>query len=101
MTLPAERAHVKHVWNQFTIRVANRDAVKKRLAELGVSTAIYYPLPLHLQECFQGLGYRAGDLPQSEAAASECLSLPVEPGLTANDIASVAERVAGAVGLAG
>ena len=97
-TLPVERSNGRHVWNQFTIRVRERDLVRRRLTELGVSTAVYYPLPLHLQECFAGLGYRDGDLPVSEAAAREVLSLPVDPGLTGAELGMVVAGVREAVG---
>jgi dTDP-4-amino-4,6-dideoxygalactose transaminase len=91
--VPAERPGMKHIYNQFTIRVADRDGVRRRLAELGVATEIYYPAPLHQQECFVSLGYREGDLPHSERAARETLALPIDPGLTDDEIDSVAERL--------
>jgi dTDP-4-amino-4,6-dideoxygalactose transaminase len=95
---PADSICRRHVYNQFTIRVPRRDEVRQSLTELGVASAIYYPLPLHLQECFRQLGYREGDLPHSEAAARETMSLPIEPGLTADDIEIVVERLAQAIG---
>jgi dTDP-4-amino-4,6-dideoxygalactose transaminase len=90
---PAELPGMKHVYNQYTVRVAHRDRVRARLAEQGVGSAVYYPLPLHLQECFADLGYGIGDFPESEAAAREVLSLPVEPGLTAALAGAVSERL--------
>jgi dTDP-4-amino-4,6-dideoxygalactose transaminase len=92
-----EHAGRLHVYNQFTIRVPDRDKVRHALAELGVASAIYYPVPLHLQECFRQLGYREGDLPRSEAAARETLSLPIEPGLNHDDIACIVDRLAQAL----
>jgi dTDP-4-amino-4,6-dideoxygalactose transaminase len=91
--LPVERPLMRHVYNQFTVRVGNRDEVRGRLTELGVASAIYYPLPLHLQECFAGLGYSSGDFPESEAAAREVLSLPIEPGVSPADVRTVADRL--------
>lgn len=92
--VPGENPGMLHVYNQFTVRLGNRDGVRERLAGLGVGTAVYYPLPLHLQKCFADLGYSEGDFPCSEAAALEVLSLPVEPGLSADDVAAVCERLA-------
>jgi dTDP-4-amino-4,6-dideoxygalactose transaminase len=81
---PVETGVGKHVWNQYTLRVrrSSRDALRAYLAEKGIGTAVYYPIPLHLQPCFADLGYREGSLPIAEAAARECLSIPVYPELT-------------------
>ena len=86
----------RHVFNQFVVRVADRDRVQARLAAAGIGTAIYYPVPLHLQECFTELGYRPGDLPNAERAASEVLALPIFPELTARQIRYVARNMADA-----
>ncbi len=71
-----------HIYNQYTIHSKKRDELQAFLKENGIGTEIYYPLPLHLQECFKDLGYKKGDLPASEEASSSVLSIPVYPELT-------------------
>jgi len=73
-----------HTYHQYVVRAKDRDDLKAFLKEKGVATAVYYPLPLHLQKCFADLGYRGGDFPESEKAAYEVLALPIYPELTAN-----------------
>lgn len=84
-----------HIYHQYTIRVPDgrRDALQKHLAEKGVQSAVYYPLPLHLQEAYASLGYRNGDLPISEQASREVLSLPVHPDLQAEQVEFAAEAI--------
>jgi dTDP-4-amino-4,6-dideoxygalactose transaminase len=93
--LPVALPTNDHVWNQYTIRVPNgqRNVVKQRLADQGVGTEIYYPIPLHLQECYRSLGYRPGSLPETERAAAEVLSLPIFPELTAAEQDAVVARL--------
>ncbi|MFI5339620.1 MAG: DegT/DnrJ/EryC1/StrS family aminotransferase [Candidatus Methylomirabilales bacterium] len=89
--LPTESPDCVHVYHQFTIRVPDRDTVQRRLAELGVRTTVYYPVPLHLQPMYRDLGYRVGDFPEAERAAREVLSLPIYPELTDAQVDEVAE----------
>ena len=86
------------IYNQYVIRVPDRDRVKQQLADKGVGTAVYYPLSLHMQECFAHLGGKAGDLPESERACREVLALPIYPELTEEQVTYVAQEVLRAVG---
>ena len=83
----------RHVFNQYVIRVQNRDALRSFLAQRGVSTEIYYPLPLHRQECVANAGFARAALPVSEKAASEVLALPIYPELSAEDKEYVAQLI--------
>ena len=86
VVLPSEAPYTtRHIYNQFSILVKDgrRNAVKAALQAANVGCDIYYPVPLHMQECFAGLGYRKGDLPVSEAVADEILALPIYPESTA------------------
>jgi dTDP-4-amino-4,6-dideoxygalactose transaminase len=86
------------IYNQYVVRVPNRDRVKQVLQEKGIGSAIYYPLPLHMQECFAYLGYKSGDFPQSERACAEVLALPVYPELPEEQVRYVAKELLAAVG---
>jgi dTDP-4-amino-4,6-dideoxygalactose transaminase len=95
ITLPVEPyaasgAKNHHIYHQYVVRVPHRDKVREALTAAGIGCAVYYPVPLHLQECFASLGHSEGDFPESEKAASESLALPIYPELTSDQIREVA-----------
>jgi dTDP-4-amino-4,6-dideoxygalactose transaminase len=85
----------RHIFNQYVVRVQNRDALKDHLTAQGIGTEIYYPVPLHLQKCFSFLKHAPGDFPESERAAAETLALPIYPELTQTQLDHVVASVAG------
>ncbi len=92
--LPVERANAKHIYNQYVIRVPLlRDELRQFMTEKGIGTDIYYPVPLHMQECFAYLGYGEGDLPESEKAARETLALPIYPEMLPDHQEYVVEMI--------
>ncbi len=91
---PAAAPGYRHTWNQYVIRAPRRDELRQFLGENGVGTEIYYPVPLHRQQCFAYLGYGADDFPVAQAAAREVLALPIFPELEPQQIEYVAERIA-------
>lgn len=93
LEIPAAASGGGHVFNQYTLRVKSRDALRTHLAERGISTMVYYPLSLHLQKVFQPLGYRKGEFPETERAQAEVLSLPIFPELTQAEVKEVAEGI--------
>ena len=97
IVLPDVAPGRRHVFHQYVVRVRDRNRVREKLAEAGISTAVFYPIPLHLQECFADLGHRVGDFPESEKAANEVLALPMFPQLSDTEVERVAEAVAAAV----
>ena len=90
---PTVRPENESIFNQYTIRVPRRDALQAFLKERGIGSAIYYPLPLHLQPCFAYLGYREGQCPESERASKEVLSLPIFPELAQSQLDEVVAGV--------
>jgi dTDP-4-amino-4,6-dideoxygalactose transaminase len=92
-TPKAAEYQTRHIYNQFVIRAKDRDKLKAYLAEQGIGTAIYYPLSLHLQRCFEYLGHRAGDFPESEKASAETLALPIYAELTREQIEYVSQSI--------
>jgi dTDP-4-amino-4,6-dideoxygalactose transaminase len=93
IVLPVEIADLRHIYNQFVIRVPRRNDLIKHLKEAQIGYEIYYPLPLHMQECFVDLRYHQGDLAASERAANETLALPIYPELTNDMQASVVAAI--------
>jgi dTDP-4-amino-4,6-dideoxygalactose transaminase len=91
--LPTIQYQNRHIFHQYVIRVSERDRLKQFLSEEGIGTDIYYPVPLHLQECYSFLKYRSGDLPNSEKASEEVLALPIYPELTEDQQMAVVDRI--------
>jgi dTDP-4-amino-4,6-dideoxygalactose transaminase len=97
ITLPFAPADRRHIFNQYIVRVPQRDRVRAFLSDRGIGTEIYYPVPFHLQECFSSLGHTRGDFPHAEAAADSTLALPIYGELTADQQAAVVSALADAL----
>jgi dTDP-4-amino-4,6-dideoxygalactose transaminase len=93
VTTPLVTPGYRHIYNQYVIRVKDRDALKGRLSDAQVGNEVYYPVPLHLQKCFAHLGYEAGDCPESAKAALETVAIPVYPELSQDQQRHVVETV--------
>lgn len=95
LTLPTAAKNCRHVWNQYVIRVPDgrRDTLRSYLSERKIGSEIYYPVPLHMQQCFRDLGYENGSLPESERAAEETLALPIFPELSAREQRTVVAAI--------
>jgi dTDP-4-amino-4,6-dideoxygalactose transaminase len=98
VSLPVRTAQARHIFNQYTLRVERRDELKQHLGENAIGCSVYYPVPLHLQECFADLGHRQGDFPHAEKACSEVISLPVYPELKKEQQERVVEAINGFYG---
>jgi dTDP-4-amino-4,6-dideoxygalactose transaminase len=99
IALPVEPAGRRHIFNQYIVRVPDRDRVRALLTEDGIGTEIYYPVPFHLQECFATLGHTRGDFPEAEAAADSTLALPIYAELSAAQQAAVVSALSRALGV--
>ena len=93
LVLPYVDTGCTSVWAQYSVRVKNRDDVQAKLKEQGIPTAVHYPMPLHLQECFAYLGYKKGELPIAEQVSNEIMSLPMNPYLKDEEIVYICEKL--------
>ena len=93
LVLPSVHANATHVYHLYVIKTKNRDGLQKHLSENGIGTLIHYPIPPHLQKAYQSLGLKKGSFPIAEELADNCLSLPIWPGMTLDQVNTVAENI--------
>ena len=93
LVLPFVEENTTSAWAQYSVRVKNRDEVQVSLKEQGIPTAVHYPMPLHLQECFAYLGYKKGDFPLSEVVSTEIMSIPMNPYVSDNEIDFITSKL--------
>jgi len=93
LVLPFIDEKATSAWAQYSVRIKNRDEVQLKLKEAGIPTAVHYPMPLHLQECFEYLGYKKGDFPISELVSKEIMSLPMNSYLSDEEIEYIVEKI--------
>ncbi len=98
---PVQADYARHVYHVYAVRIPGRDAIQEALQARGIQTAIHYPIPVHLQKAYTEFGYSEGDLPVTEQAAKELLSLPMFPELTQDQVAEVCEVLREEIGRAG
>ncbi|HVJ04577.1 MAG TPA: DegT/DnrJ/EryC1/StrS family aminotransferase [Candidatus Saccharimonadales bacterium] len=94
LALPATATEAKHIFHQYVLRAERRDALREFLLQRQIGCEIYYPVPLHLQQCFAYLGYKPGDFPESERACREVIALPIFPELTGDEQQTVVSAIA-------
>ncbi|HFU75797.1 MAG TPA: aminotransferase DegT, partial [Arcobacter sp.] len=93
LVLPFVDENATSAWAQYSVRVKNRDEVQAKLKEQGIPTAVHYPMPLHLQECFAYLGYTKGDFSVAESVSEEIISLPMNPYLDDEEIDYICKKL--------
>ncbi len=93
LIIPKEMPYARHVYHLYVIKSPKREQLIQFLGENGISTGLHYPIPLHLQDCFSSLGYKAGDFQQTEDLANNCVSLPIYPGITEEQLGYVCEKI--------
>ena len=93
IVLPFITSDTRSSWAQYSVRVKNRDEVQLKLKEKGIPTAVHYPMPLHLQECFEYLAYKKSSFPVSERVSREILSLPMNPYVLDEEIKYIADSI--------